>query len=259
MKTSNLLLFCLCSGRRFVTDETKRAILDGLRTTGPQFVTISDLCGMAVKKGRELKEMADRANKIAVMACYPRAVKWLFSMAGIEWNEEKMGVINTRKDDVNNILDKIREWSSADQNKGNEIIIESDNDQWDPWFPVIDYDRCENCKQCMSFCLFGVYATGGSNKVEVKNPRNCKNNCPACARICPKAAIIFPKYTEPPIDGAEINDEESVREKIKINVNELLGNDIYAALAERRKKAKKFLIKKTDMEQAELERKKFSE
>ncbi|HEX8311367.1 MAG TPA: ferredoxin family protein, partial [Chthoniobacteraceae bacterium] len=29
--------------------------------------------------------------------------------------------------------------------------------QWKPWFPVIDYDRCTNCMQCLSFCLFGVY------------------------------------------------------------------------------------------------------
>ncbi len=28
---------------------------------------------------------------------------------------------------------------------------------WKPWFPVIDYDRCTNCMQCLSFCLFGVY------------------------------------------------------------------------------------------------------
>ena len=29
--------------------------------------------------------------------------------------------------------------------------------EWKPWFPVIDYDRCTNCMQCLSFCLFGVY------------------------------------------------------------------------------------------------------
>ena len=28
---------------------------------------------------------------------------------------------------------------------------------WKPWFPVIDYDRCTNCMQCLSFCLFDVY------------------------------------------------------------------------------------------------------
>src|SRR5262245_26837729 len=28
---------------------------------------------------------------------------------------------------------------------------------WKPWFPVIDYSRCTNCMQCLSFCLFDVY------------------------------------------------------------------------------------------------------
>src|SRR5687767_1981373 len=28
---------------------------------------------------------------------------------------------------------------------------------WKPWFPVIDYQRCTNCMQCLSFCLFEVY------------------------------------------------------------------------------------------------------
>ena len=28
---------------------------------------------------------------------------------------------------------------------------------WKPWFPVIDYDRCTNCMQCLTFCLFDVY------------------------------------------------------------------------------------------------------
>src|SRR5688500_4682343 len=27
---------------------------------------------------------------------------------------------------------------------------------WKPWFPVIDYSRCTNCMQCLSFCLFDV-------------------------------------------------------------------------------------------------------
>jgi hypothetical protein len=26
-----------------------------------------------------------------------------------------------------------------------------------PGFPVIDYDKCTNCMQCLSFCLFGVW------------------------------------------------------------------------------------------------------
>lgn len=31
---------------------------------------------------------------------------------------------------------------------------ESPAPRWKPWFPVIDYSRCTNCMQCLSFCLF---------------------------------------------------------------------------------------------------------
>ena len=72
---------------------------------------------------------------------------------------------------------------------------------WKPWFPVIDYDRCTNCMQCLSFCLFGVYGVDGEKRIEVRNNDNCKTNCPACSRVCPEAAIMFPKYKSGPING----------------------------------------------------------
>jgi len=71
------------------------------------------------------------------------------------------------------------------------------------WYPVIDYSRCTGCRKCVDFCLFGVYALSDGNVV-VSNPDNCKNGCPACARICPQRAIIFPHYfADPAIAGAE--------------------------------------------------------
>ena len=62
---------------------------------------------------------------------------------------------------------------------------------WKPWFPVIDYDRCTNCMQCLSFCLFGVYGVDDQQRIQVQNNDNCKTNCPACSRVCPEAAIMF--------------------------------------------------------------------
>ncbi|NBV85840.1 MAG: ferredoxin family protein, partial [Verrucomicrobia bacterium] len=80
--------------------------------------------------------------------------------------------------------------------------------QWKPWFPVIDYDRCTNCMQCLSFCLFGVYGVDSDRKLQVQNQDNCKTNCPACSRVCPEAAILFPKYKAGPINGDVVNDAD---------------------------------------------------
>ena len=65
---------------------------------------------------------------------------------------------------------------------------------WKPWFPVIDFDRCTNCMQCLSFCLFDVYGVSKGGQIQVQNHDNCKTDCPACSRVCPEVAILFPKY-----------------------------------------------------------------
>ena len=69
------------------------------------------------------------------------------------------------------------------------------------WFPVIDRARCVNCGQCAQFCLFGVYRADENGVIRVVRPFSCKNGCPACARVCPHRAVIFPKHADPAING----------------------------------------------------------
>jgi Pyruvate/2-oxoacid:ferredoxin oxidoreductase delta subunit len=124
---------------------------------------------------------------------------------------------------------------------------------WLPWFPVIDRARCTNCRQCLEFCLFGVYVVE-NGRVDVRQPQNCKPHCPACARICPHAAIIFPKHDEAPIDGAPIVNEDAERARARHDLHELLGDDIDAALAERRRRAKSRLLDADKVRRAMEER-----
>ncbi len=70
------------------------------------------------------------------------------------------------------------------------------------WYPVIDYSRCTNCMECIDFCLFGVYGVDQNERILVENQDNCKRGCPACSRVCPEHAIIFPEYKTPAIAGA---------------------------------------------------------
>jgi Pyruvate/2-oxoacid:ferredoxin oxidoreductase delta subunit len=128
--------------------------------------------------------------------------------------------------------------------------------QWKPWFPVIDYDRCTNCMQCLSFCLFGVYGVDADRKLQVQNQDNCKTNCPACSRVCPEAAILFPKYKAGPINGDLVSDADLQREKMKIDISALLGGDVYSLLRERSDKAKSRFSKERDSDKALAERQK---
>jgi len=127
---------------------------------------------------------------------------------------------------------------------------------WKPWFPVIDYDRCTNCMQCLSFCLFGVYGVDEQQKIQVQNNDNCKTNCPACSRVCPEAAIMFPKYKAGPINGDVVSDADLQREKMKIDISALLGGDVYAMLRERSERAQTRFSKERDSEKALKERQK---
>ena len=128
--------------------------------------------------------------------------------------------------------------------------------EWKPWFPVIDYERCTNCMQCLSFCLFDVYGVDDAQKIQVQNQDNCKTDCPACSRVCPEAAILFPKYKASPINGAPVKEEDLQRESMKVDISSLLGGDIYAALKDRSKSARERFSTERDESKALIERRK---
>ena len=125
---------------------------------------------------------------------------------------------------------------------------------WKPWYPVIDYSRCTNCMQCLSFCLFDVYGVSADKKIQVQNQSNCKTECPACSRVCPEVAIMFPKYRHGPINGEEVQSDDVRREAMKVDISALLGGDIYSLLRDRSIKAKSRFSKERDDERALKER-----
>ncbi|MFM7107871.1 MAG: ferredoxin family protein [Planctomycetaceae bacterium] len=131
---------------------------------------------------------------------------------------------------------------------------DADAATWKPWFPVIDTARCTNCMQCLSFCLFDVYGVTDDNRLRVENPANCKVNCPACSRVCPDVAIMFPKYHAGPIDGGPVSDADVTREKMKVDISALLGGDIYAKLRGRSADAKARFSRERSADQALAER-----
>jgi NAD-dependent dihydropyrimidine dehydrogenase PreA subunit len=89
------------------------------------------------------------------------------------------------------------------------------------WYPVIDYSRCTNCLECLDFCLFGVYGVDSQDRILVENQDSCKKGCPACSRVCPEQAIIFPDYKTPAIAGANVGAIGS----LKIDLSKLFGGD----------------------------------
>ena len=123
-------------------------------------------------------------------------------------------------------IDEIRRIVGVDQTS-NEVslpiiggkLVQVEEQTSRRWYPVIDFDRCTNCMECVDFCLFGVYGVDGVENILVEQPDNCRKGCPACSRVCPENAIIFPQHKAPAIAGAETEGNEG----FKIDLSQLFG------------------------------------
>jgi NAD-dependent dihydropyrimidine dehydrogenase PreA subunit len=122
------------------------------------------------------------------------------------------------------------EGRSAENGNGQLPVIDEPTKR--RWYPVIDYSRCTNCLECLDFCLFGVYGVDTIDQILVEAQDNCKKGCPACSRVCPENAIIFPQHKTPAIAGA---DGEVAG--LKIDLSKLFGGSggdpLFTAVAER--------------------------
>jgi NAD-dependent dihydropyrimidine dehydrogenase PreA subunit len=229
-------LYCNCSYYDFIPRQTKDAVLDAMVEVGLEFEPVTDLCSLAAGRDPKLKQWT-QAESIRIIACFPRAIKWLFYTGHAPLPPEKATFFNMRTQRPEDIIAGLL----AEQTPGKKIekpVFQKED--WIPWFPVIDYDRCKNCKQCMNFCLFGVYELSTDGRVEVTNPDHCKTNCPACARLCPHSAIIFPKYSDAPVNGEEITEESSPEQQPSRKLSKALQGDVYDAIRQRSDKQKRF-------------------
>ena len=226
---ASTIVFCNCGHSQIISDAIKAGVLRAIEESGAKVEVVQDLCGLAADKSPLLQQWAS-ADELKIIACFPRAVKWLFNAGGYPLPESGVELFNMRADGAEDIISSVLD-NMMSTGTAAEIEVTEKGD-WVPWFPVIDYDRCSNCRQCMSFCLFGVYGVSQEGQVEVQKPANCKTNCPACARICPTEAIIFPKHESAPINGAEPG-VLAQGEKNTLDVEELIKSDVYKLLRQR--------------------------
>jgi len=247
--TTRQIILCECSNGSILPEATRNRVIASLGALGDSVTTLPDLCGSAACRDEALLQ-ATSAQNLVFVACFPRAVRWLLASAGIPMESKTVEFLNMRTQSADEIL-KALHAPPVETTAATTAPRES---EWAPWYPVIDYEKCVHCRQCMDFCLFGVYDVDEDGKIRVVHPANCKNNCPACARICPHAAIIFPKFRDPPINGAEVDPNDKTQAKVKVDIDEMLGEDLYAALARRKRAKKKLLRDKQALSLAEKER-----
>ena len=239
MKKTAVLL-CKCKGDHF-RDTTYQDTEDYLSGLSIDLFILEDLCAAVLTDHSMLNSLKDRYSSVIILACQPRAVRHLLIQQQISLPDYI--TINYR--------DKGHQWVVCELQA---LAMEPGQAKLErivsplvvpAWFPIIDQDRCTNCGSCAKFCLFGVYLVS-EGKVSVNHPLNCKNNCPACARSCPSAAIIFPKIAE----GGVISGSDEIRQQPQSGIDN-------RSLAERlsdRSSVRSSVLKASALQQAMTER-----
>ena len=244
------ILYCHCAYAQVLPAEVRDRVFQTLSASGVKFEAVADLCELAARRDPLLKEISG-SKWVRIAACHPRAVKGLFAAAGAALSERQAWIVNMRVQSAEEVVESLllQIPTSGAALQADAKPPQPTPGAWKPWFPVIDYDRCTHCMQCLSFCLFDVYGVSAERKIQVQNPRNCKTDCPACARVCPENAIIFPKHP-----SIAINGDPDVDPPAKVDISALLGGDVYAVLRQRSATSKSRFSKDRDETAALKER-----
>lgn len=89
------ILYCHCAYAQVVPRDVKEAVLRQLSDSNVAFEAVADLCEMSARRDPALQRLAGD-GQLKIAACFPRAVKWLFSAAQAPLNVEGCQVLNMR-------------------------------------------------------------------------------------------------------------------------------------------------------------------
>ncbi len=207
------IIFNLGEVDRFTADPHALLAANGVEQSHP-VTEFNELAAAALKHGNpELNALFADDVEYVCCASRPRTARALLDFCGIQFRELAIT------------------WLAVDYDTG---ALKSAHGT--PWYPVIDRERCTGCGICHDYCLFGTYLRDNSldpaQRIQVAHPLNCKVGCPACARLCKTAAVIFPFNPEPGING----ELEAVASSSDSDLLKAFEADPLKVLAERRKK-----------------------
>lgn len=237
------VIICNCKIEGKIKKENIDELNNFLSEKDIEITILEDLCGSIIENPKAVQNIFNN-KKSTLFGCEQRAMNWLLKSVGVNGQNTQIEFRNINSD----YSELINSEFETGINKISETIKYTDKTP--PWFPIIDFDRCTHCLKCLNFCLFGVFGTDENNKLIIKAPMNCKDMCPACSRVCPEQAIIFPKHADSKLSGEIIEnafDKNNIAEQIE-------NDDVYNMLVNRRKKLNMRLFKREQAKKAREER-----
>jgi len=229
------VVLCQCRHRGLVDGQRLRRLRQALRASAHRLVEVADLCAVAATGDAALAQVL-QAPSVVLCGCHERALRSLAArLAGRPL--PALRCLDLRDPAAPEPAQALGLPDPPDDTAGASGPADTPGLPGagdDAWYPLIDLERCVHCGQCQSFCLFGVYTRTAAGTVTVTQPRQCKTDCPACARVCPENAVIFPKCPDEAINGAALTAEQLAGARIRLEPSQVFGGDLRARLAARR-------------------------
>jgi hypothetical protein len=126
MPTPLRILYCHCAYAQVVPKAVKEEVLRRLADSGVAFDAVADLCEMSARHDPALHRLAQEGC-VRIAACYPRAVKWLFSAAGAPLPAEGVEILNMRTQTAEEIVAALMPAAAVDGPGDDKLEARSSN------------------------------------------------------------------------------------------------------------------------------------
>ncbi len=123
------IVFCHCQNAALIPKHVLHSVHEGLKKSSQDVICVDDLCAPAAKQDDRLAQWA-RQDDLVVLACFPRAVKALFTHAKAELPASAK-IYNLRKQPPEEILAALRLDHHCERTPQR---IEASDPDWMPWF-----------------------------------------------------------------------------------------------------------------------------